>query len=643
MQVLNNRQKQIIRLFARANTPITARKLADFFNVSLRTIRYDLDELTNWFDKNKIMFIKLPRKGMKIENKDILANILASGNMDDLHIYSIEQRKTITLLMISLASKNIYSYDLIKALDVSKTTVISTIKLLNEELKQYHIEIKGTRADGYFLLGKEQDIRSYLVENLYNRIKDNQEIFDFIKRNINYDYHKFQSIINKFLFKLNDISETNKHHLNFIILMIVIRIKSDHHLKDYPPYLSYCINSKIHTDIRFLLSQMLTDCYGKYLDNEAAYLIYLLLKFNIDKSVLINIKFNEKRLINFIDSLILNAKKFIKLYDSDTLKQELFTHLSSSIKMSMFGIYLKNPLMDDIKTKYGDIFHILENTIGLLNGFKDITINSDEIGFLTLYFVKTLEQPVSDKKKKILLVSNLSRSTSKFLATRIVNNITNIDIIGVLTSIDKNRDNNYISDADLIISTYNLTDVEKPVLIVNPIITNQELSQIRELLYIKNPIKNKKRLEIEEFKKNLFEILNTRDGMPESYTNNVELLNFFSFYSERFFSNTEILDQEVEMISMILLEILEMISGMESVKHSRNYLKTVSGIFIHIVTSVPRWQRGEFIYDNNYEYYKENYYADLTTIELTLEKINKKFHLSVPNTESTSILRYTLD
>ena len=92
----------------------------------------------------------------------------------------------------------------------------------------------------------------------------------------------------------------------------------------------------------------------------------------------------------------------------DTLKAytDLQYHLTFMINRLMFGLRIKNPLLDEVKTKYPLAFKMAQIAGQVIENEYDFETSEDELGFLAFYFgvfisntnvkVKTIErQPLS--------------------------------------------------------------------------------------------------------------------------------------------------------------------------------------------------------------------------------------------------------
>lgn len=69
------------------------------------------------------------------------------------------------------------------------------------------------------------------------------------------------------------------------------------------------------------------------------------------------------------------------------------------------NVYLENPLLDNIKTKFCFLFTVISSSIEIELKGKQIT--EDEIGYLTLHFQTSLERKYSKResnKRQVLYV-----------------------------------------------------------------------------------------------------------------------------------------------------------------------------------------------------------------------------------------------
>ncbi|MCI1987091.1 MAG: helix-turn-helix domain-containing protein, partial [Lactobacillus sp.] len=64
MAELSTRQKQVVKILVNAEVPVTAKELANSHNVSVRTMRYDLNTIRDWLVEHSASLASQPHKGL---------------------------------------------------------------------------------------------------------------------------------------------------------------------------------------------------------------------------------------------------------------------------------------------------------------------------------------------------------------------------------------------------------------------------------------------------------------------------------------------------------------------------------------------------------------------------------------------------
>ena len=80
------------------------------------------------------------------------------------------------------------------------------------------------------------------------------------------------------------------------------------------------------------------------------------------------------------------------------LVQAITAHLKTSLYRYRYGIQLGNPMLDDIKNEYGDLFEITSRACKYLEKEIEVPIPEGEIAYLTLHFGAFII-PGREKKK----------------------------------------------------------------------------------------------------------------------------------------------------------------------------------------------------------------------------------------------------
>lgn len=166
-------KRQIDLLYLVLNSPQNLNDLSKHFNVSTRTIRYDIDNIL--YDIGDIISIKSNIISIKINKEDLEEKI---QNIPSLrYSYSIDEFRDILLYDILFYNNKFKLEYLINKYSISKMTVIKIIKNIKGYIKEYNLDIVKNSNKGYKLIGNEINIRRIMINlirtsNFHSKLKD---------------------------------------------------------------------------------------------------------------------------------------------------------------------------------------------------------------------------------------------------------------------------------------------------------------------------------------------------------------------------------------------------------------------------------------------------------------------------------------
>ncbi|MEL5900568.1 PTS sugar transporter subunit IIA, partial [Clostridium sporogenes] len=202
----------------------------------------------------------------------------------------------------------------------------------------------------------------------------------------------------------------------------------------------------------------------------------------LEDDIFSNVKERHK-LVNSIKNMVSQFEKGvgIVLENKDDIVNGLFVHLMPAINRAKYSIKIKNFYKEDIKNSYSRFYEITSDLVKLINTEFNIELGSDEISYICLHFVAAIEKMNKGytTKKRIIVVCSTGLGTSKLLANKLINSYDDIEIIDILSY------NQFISrntfDIDYVISTVALKEANVPVIVVNPLINNEDKKELSKI------------------------------------------------------------------------------------------------------------------------------------------------------------------
>ena len=168
--------------------------------------------------------------------------------------------------------------------------------------------------------------------------------------------------------------------------------------------------------------------------------------------------------------------------DQELYQQDLYNHIQPLLYRLKHHIIIKNDLLNDIESEYTQTFQQVAYVSQMVQQvFHTNPISKDEIGFLTLYFVKYKELiPI---KKRVLIMCSSGVGTSELLKVKVKKAFPELEIIAVVSARQYQKNQTQFSNIDLILTTVHLTiSSETPMILVNSVFTKQDENRVKEKL-----------------------------------------------------------------------------------------------------------------------------------------------------------------
>ena len=160
----------------------------------------------------------------------------------------------------------------------------------------------------------------------------------------------------------------------------------------------------------------------------------------------------------------------------------LSSHIKPLLNRLRSKLTVKNPLLDDIKQEYSQIFAIVQEISSqAAEKFALPQIDEDENGFITLYFARYMEQ--NPHKSRVLIICTTGMGTSELLKTKVQRFFPEIEVIGTAATSTINSQFLLEKQPDLILTTVRTeADWGIPVVLVNTLFIERDKQNVRKAL-----------------------------------------------------------------------------------------------------------------------------------------------------------------
>ncbi|MDT3993750.1 BglG family transcription antiterminator [Mammaliicoccus fleurettii] len=486
--MLDRHVKLIKLLLLNSESYLNGNEIADYLNVSNRTVRNDIKYINTEIIENVIISVK--GRGYRL-NKELysineIENILKQ--------YTEKNGQTMIKLAYQLLmyKQSVTLDQLAQDFNLNKNEMIDYIAQIQSWCDSFDISIKLVKRKGVTIKGNEMDIRNAILH--LNQLSTNVvKVEDFIIHEI----PKAHSQLIMYIMEqhLNEQGiQTSKVHIRQLLVHLIIifkRIKESNEEWDINEE-ALVISRAIIQDINQQLKYNLSD--------ETAKLFSFFISYYFDKY---DLGFKHIFIQSYIDRLIhqMNLKVGIDFEHDDLLRENIYSHFSRTYLRIVKNIYINNPLTDDIKRQYPFVFNALYETVNHLESDAQLNLSEDEIAFLALHFQSSIDRNVQEHFN-IVITCYYGLGISSLLEARIQKLNDKINITDTLKLEDVPQ--YHFSNTDILVTTHEIDMANVPdsveVVHVSPLFSEDDANKIQTILNQKqNPILKKDALSPIEF------------------------------------------------------------------------------------------------------------------------------------------------
>lgn len=509
---LMSRQKQIIQILTKSTNknPITISTIAEILNVSSRTVLREMPKIEEWLDENGFNFIKKPGVGLiideSLENQQLILELLEVENVQK--EYSKEERKRIILSELLIAKEPLKLFYFTNQLKVSEGTLSNDLDGIEDWLKAFDLKLIRRQGVGIYLEGNEKNYRKVLSDILYRTLEE-KELIKLLKKSLNSPSsensiefsieNRMLNFIDKTIIKgIEKIVSELEEKFNFKLIdsdyiglvvhisLAVQRIKNGEKIsmdKSSLSELEILPEFAVATEITEKLEKVFTIEIPK---DEIGYITMHLkgarLRLNKVENDIDLDNLDIKQISNYIITEVENDFN-IEIINKQKLSKDIYNHLVPAISRMSMKLNIRNPLLENIKEQYSEIYHSCENACEILKKITKIDkIPESEVAYIAMHIAAAIEENLKNENLSVVIACPTGVGTSKLLGVNIKKEFPNLDIKNSISVI--NIDTKKLKDdgIDFIISTVDL-DVDYRYICLNPMFLQKDKIKLKEFIH----------------------------------------------------------------------------------------------------------------------------------------------------------------
>ena len=507
------RIKQILNVLLLENEPISIKNLAEKIGVSKRTVQRELEYMDSSLKGYEVQFMSRTGVGVWLEGesaeKQRLTDALSGTDSYDGSNREERRKRLILEILREKGLKKLFYYS--SQFKVSEATISKDLEAVEAWLNQYRLYVERKPGSGVCIRGTEADYRRAIREFINENIDDHMLYEFYTARESkektadmeNLKKSNIGKILNDDILKrvVNTIVGIDEKRLlsltesSYVGLVLHISIAMNRILKGEVIGYNEKLVSSVQQDDDYELAKRIVYELEEEFETDIPQMevYYICLHIKGAKHQRISVEDDrtiqsEKKEIQILVNDMINAFDpdiaFLLKQDEEFI-QGLLAHLQPTLIRIMYEMQIQNPVLNEIKQSYGDIFKKCKAVSQVLQEWTGKDVPEAETGYLTLHFGAALVR-LEDKKEHLRQVSvgivcasgiGISRLMSSKIEKAFRDRVH-------ITAYGINDLTPYIAaNTDFFISSISLEQIDAPIVYVNPLLNEDDMEHIGEKVF----------------------------------------------------------------------------------------------------------------------------------------------------------------
>lgn len=497
--ILDKKSYDLLSYLIRLKEAETVMAISAALGQSRRKIYYHLDKINEALPSHVAQIVSYPRVGILLNSEQKAACQQFLNEVADYHyVMKGDERRSLSAIYIAVATERVTLDKLMMINDVSRNTILNDLAELREELSSYNnkIQLHATKAKGYYfdchpmaliqylykvLAGVYQGGNSSFIELFDHKLSETQGLSAYFSKEVLDYFHEYLFLSQASLGKTINIQD--RQFMLQILPFILLSYRNMQLHSETKTALKRDFNliwKRKEYQIAKALASELYHNFKLHLDDiEVGMIAMLMLSFRKDQDHHVESQDYEQMratIGDFIDQLELRYQLHFT-HKKDLLRQ-LTRHCKALVYRKAYGIFSINPLTDHIKEKYEELFAMAQSCAVILEQAWQIRLTDDDVAYLTIHLGGELRHSHADwDKTKLVIVSDDGIGIQKLLLKQCQRYLPNCQIEAVFTT-EQYQSVFDLMSVDIVVSTTDALEALVPVLIVNPILSDDDIIRL---------------------------------------------------------------------------------------------------------------------------------------------------------------------
>jgi len=520
---------EIIEILLKQDDFIAVSEIADKLGISKRTIFRDLDEVESISQSLGMIMIRKTRFGIKLKATDVSVKRFKSLIKEHkIKEFTKEERENLITLELLKSNEQKKFYYFANMLGVSEATISYDMDRIQPWFEKREITLVRKPGYGVHLEGKEVQFRKAIVDFLYQNY-EHKDLISLIENKE--DVSNFvESVIDKeTLLKVGEILKAFKAYLenrltdgSFMGLMVHLAIATQRMQRGENIFMNPDMLEGLQKDAQYEVAKTIAQKIEIEFDidfppDELGYITMHLkgskLKTGtfVDQSDIILTNYELSKLAS---AMISNFKirSGFDLVKDEKLLIGLVSHLGPAVTRMKMGLDIRNPLLDNIREMYPEIYQMSLDTSKIIEASYQVIVPESEIGYIAMHFGASIERfkknTSIERKIRTGIVCSSGFGTSSLLYSRVSKMFPKLELMGQYAKEDVMLNTIETDKIELLISTIEIEQSLYPVIQVNPLLMENDIEKIKQVIKVMNgrksndslPLKKERSIESHQIK-----------------------------------------------------------------------------------------------------------------------------------------------
>lgn len=488
---LSTREGSILKMILDGDGFVTMNTIAQRLSLSKRTILRELDKLHELLGEQSALLETKAGYGVRFrgdeEQRKTFRELVGLSRQNPSGLSPTERvNHLLTQLLTEQEPIKIFTFT--QELDVTEATIGSDLNRCEVWLSENHIELVRKPGVGIYIEADEWRRRQALVALFYQNTDENPREYDMPPISGLYDREKL-SRIRTLVDSAPDVREIFLSdrsytaivvHLYFILQRVEAdcsiavddlakMVEEDEEATRLAARLLTMVQREFHVDIP---------------PGELGYLATILQSAQGLKQF--DDRYREQQARRIADKLmrITENKTGLIIGNNNAFYDALLRHLIPTISRLNMHMEIRNPMLDDIKKHYGELYELAKLGVSAIEEELGVGVPESEIGYIAIHLGVALEDRRMhlQRRYKAIICCPSGIISAKLLSLRVEREFSDIAIVDVISTMSLDYDDLRRQGAELIISTVPIRDCPLPCAVVSPFLLDEEKENVRQLL-----------------------------------------------------------------------------------------------------------------------------------------------------------------